>query len=153
MKNTNKTVVSAKADIIKGGTADMKILGSTLVIGAEKDYQLKDGTTKKVRPILINGAESQYRLYRSEKTDYVDGQNLTTVKWISSSKNPVTLKSMKALPTKKAFNADGDEYTYVPVEGTVPKGVQIAAFPSKFNKPGEAQAVRVLITVYSDFKD
>lgn len=152
MKNKS-TAGPATAGNLKKETKPMiTIIGNVVSVGKEKDYTLKDGTIKKVRPVFINGAESQYRLYRSEKTEFIDGQNFTSVRWITSSKNPIVVKSMKTLPIKKAFNQDGKEYTYVPVEGSV-KGLQVAAFPSQFNKPGEKQAVRVLITCYEDFQD
>lgn len=156
MKNikTSTTVVPATAgNLKKENSTMMKIIGNTLVVGAEKDYTLQDGSVKKVRPIIINGAESNFRLYRSEKVEHIDGQNVTTVKWVSSQKHPTTLKSMKALPIKKAFNREGKEYSFIPVEGNVPKGMQISAFPSQFNEPGKPQAVRVLITVYSEYQD
>ena len=152
MKNIKSAGPATAGNTVVKETA-MKIVGNVVSVGAEQEYTMKDGTKKKARPVIINGAESNFRLYRQEKTDHIDGQNVVTVKWTTYEKRPTTVKTMKNLPIKRAFNRDGKEYSFIPVEGSVPKGMQISAFPSKFNEPGKPQEVRVLITVYSDFQD
>lgn len=126
----------------------MKILNNVVTVAQEVTVETEKWGKSIYRPILVNGKEMG-RAFRYEKTVAVDGKNITEVKWMTSKKHPVTVNTAGKMPIVTSINQEGKEYQEVPVEGEIPAGLQIKAFPSQF-KAGQA---RLAITVYSEYQD
>lgn len=125
----------------------MKILNNVVSVAPEVQAVSKDGKAYAYRPILVNGEELG-RAFRRETIRPINGQNVRTVRWETSSKNPIKVYGLSTKDIVKSLNQDGKEYMEVPVL-EVPKGVQAKAFPSQF----DASMARLHVTVYGEYAE
>lgn len=131
---TTKAVVAPAAFVVAG---------TNFQIGREVKDGIGKESGKPYTYVEASQAGKNFFVFRTRQERCVRGQ------WIKPMKFEATayVDGVDAKEVVTSVNQEGAEYQEVKVEGTLPQGLQVKAFPSKINK---GQAL-IKITIWPDY--
>lgn len=134
---------TSKAVAVKAADVNFVVAGTNFQIGRE----IKEGIGKQSQKpyTYVSGSQAgkDFMVFRTKKEKCIRGQWIKPLVFSADA----YVDGVEKGEVVTSISQEGNEYQEVKVEGNLPKGIQVKAFPSKIN---EGQAI-VKITIYPDY--